>query len=294
METEILDAEIIEASSELVLTYESLVIESNIKTLSEQVDKMIAPFLEGNIVVDTKEDEDAAKAILADLNKAKVAIDTKRKEEVKKLSQPITVMDTELKGIVSKMADAYRTCKDVLDAKVNALKVARREELATEYLGIVGEDVAKLIPYCIVENPSWCTRSYGDKKAETELFAKAESILADMKTLGDMELEYRSEVIAHYTNTLDIRAAIDKDRLLKEQKAEAGRKAKEAQEAFKLKPAPVEPAPAAETAPVIEQAPDLKRSDYAIYLTGATHFEAVEIAKYAKEHTKATVELKGK
>ena len=276
-------------SKELVVTYKPLVIESNIEGLSKHVDEIIKPFLENEIDVSTKEDEQQAKAVLADLKKYGDEIDRRRKEECKKLSEPIAEIDSELKGIVLKISDAYRKCKNVIDEKVDTLKLARREELTKEYLGIVGEEVFKLIPYCVIENPSWCTRSYGEKKAEKELFEKAEKVLGDMKTLEGMDFEYRSEVIACYTSTLDFQKAIAKDQQLKEQKKAADLKAQEAAAAFKLK----DPEPEPELVP-FEPAPDLAKSDYVIFLTGATIFEAKAVAKYAKNNTAATIELKEK
>lgn len=282
-------------SEELTVSCMPFVVESNIERLSNHIDAITRPFFTGEIDVSTPELEEAAKVTLSELNKVISSIDTRRKNEIARISAPITEIDNRCKEIITKAKAAYRKAKDALDEKVAAAEDERYAELKAEYEGIVGEQIVSSIPFDNIANKSWATKSYGMQKAKNELFERAQQIVSDMKVLADQALEYRAEVIAHYCRNVSLNAALAYERELKERKAQDEALAKEAEVAFKVEPKP-EPQPEVkpEPAPVQKLEVEHVLSDYVLILRDISVFDAQDIATYAQAKIGKKPELKNK
>lgn len=283
-------ASVIEPSKELQLSYKPLVITSNLKGLAAYVENITEPFLTGELDLSTPDLEKDARAALADLNKAVGVIDKRRVEVIKELKAPIEKVDREVKEIVSKGKEAYRLSKGKIDAKVAEDQETRKKELELEYIGIVGEEVARTLPYERIANPSWHTKSYGEIKAEKELFERAEKIVSDIKILNDHTLAHPESVMVHFLENLDLSRALAYDKELTELEKEAERQAEEVAEAFKLssKPEPIKESPS----PVVEQSEEVTLSDYTLILRSISVFDAKDIARYAEKISGKRPELK--
>lgn len=288
--TETAIASVVEPSKELELNYTPLVITSNLDGLRAYVENITEPFINGDIDISTPELEKEARAILSELNKEIKAIDERRKTGIAEISAPIKEIENELKEIVKTGNDAYRQCKDALDAKVAADSKARRDALEIEYIGIVGEDVARSVPYDKMANPKWHTKTHGEIKSQNELFEKAEKIVSDIKVLNNQTLAHPEKVMARFLDTLDLSNALAFDAELTEQEQAEKERAEEAAKAFKLQQKETKPEPKPE--PIVTQSEDVELSDYTITIKGISIFDAKEIARYIADKTGVRPELK--
>lgn len=278
-------ASVVEPSSELEITPNKIVITTNLEGVEKHITELLKPFEEGEIDVSTKELETYARVVLADLNKIKEDIATKRKARFKEINQPITEIEDKVKALEARIEAAYRKSKNVIDEKIALLRKERAEELRQGYEGSVGDDIASRIPFDKIANTSWFAPSYGATKALNELAEKCEQIIREMKVIDKAQLVNRNEVIAHYCQNVNLTAALEYDNELTEKKCEADRIAAEAAEAFKMQghqatlKAAEEPKPKHTPA-----AKDVEHSmgTFVLTMENVALLDAVEVARYAE------------
>lgn len=280
--------EIIKANSELIVNYTPPVIESNLPELKEYIAQELEPFKGVELDISDKDKIKEAKAVYADLNKLKEKVKKRRIELTKEYKKPLTTIEAGLKEIEQDLESAYREGKSQLDAVALKEQEARRAEMMLDYEGIVG-DIAELIAFEAIENPSWCKSSYGKVKADKELEEKANSLLEEIASLKSSNLEYEAEALAVYYSTAQISDALNENKRLVE-KAERLKELKQREtKVFGIEtPTFVEVAPpsAPQAATVHETA------NYEVVLMGVTVFDAKEVARSAEAITGKKVTLR--
>ncbi len=232
---EIIEAEIIPEDT-IEVTYTPATIESNLDALEARVDEIIAPYIGAKFDITDSEQVKLARGIMADLNKDKNAIDTRRKEIKKIYSEPLKAFETRVNQITHKISEARDAIKVQVDQADKAFRDYRYNVLLTEYEGCVG-DVANVIPFEAVLDTKWLGRSISEKKACELLQDKAINALNGFKTLQEQELHHKEEVMHRYAQTLDLMGALEFEVQLNARDAELA-KFQEAQEAVGLAQAP--------------------------------------------------------
>lgn len=215
---EIIEAEIIPEDT-IEVTYTPATIESNLDALEVRVDEIIAPYIDAKFDITDSEQVKLARGIMADLNKDKNAIDTRRKEIKKIYSEPLKAFETRVNQITHKISEARDAIKVQVDQADKAFRDYRYNVLLTEYEGCVG-DVANVIPFEAVLDTKWLGRSIGEKKACDLLQEKAIEALNGFKTLQEQELRHKEEVLHHYAQTLDLMGSLELEAQLNAKDAE--------------------------------------------------------------------------
>lgn len=229
-------ASVVEPSSELMVDYKPPVIISNVEGLRAWVAGQIAPFQGSTLDVSTKELMAEARKSLAELNGMGKSVDRERIDRVKTMKAPIDEFDASLKTVVAEIDTAYRGCKDQLDKAVDEIRKKKAAELAEEYAGIVGDEIAELIPYDRIEDKTWTAPTTTSKKASDALFDRAQGLVKDVQALASAKLDHRAQVVSMYYRTLDLRASLAEDAEITRREVEAAEQAKRTQEAFRVPP----------------------------------------------------------
>lgn len=280
-----MQASIVEPSTELELQYKPIVITTNIDGVKAKVLDIIEPFSDG-VDVSTDELRKQASNALAGLNKIKEKIKRTRIDKFKEIKEPITAEEQRVMALERMIAETYATCKAQIDAAMEAKKQERYADLMAEYEGVVGPDIAKVIPFDKIINPSLCNISYGRKKAEDELSDIAIKTVKEIKQLHDMQdkIDNFPQVLTHYYKNLDLQEALAEDGRINNQKAEQARLIAESEAALKVEKTYTPPTPSPEPIPTPQQIAmiiddDAEKDTYVFVVDGISLDHAKEIGK---------------
>lgn len=160
-----------------------------------------------------------AKADRASLNKLKKALNDERIRMEKEYMIPFTEFKSRINEIISiidkPIAAIDTQIKDYEEKQKNEKEVAIRQYMSSYVLPYD-------IPINMIWNPKWLLSTISLKAAYAEVDAKVEQVAEDLETLEALE-EYQAEAIRWYSETLDLRGALNYIRQLKDQKAAAER-----------------------------------------------------------------------
>lgn len=215
---EAVEAEIIPADT-IEVAYTPAVIDSNLDALEARVDEIIAPYIGAKFDITDGEQVKLARGIMADLNKDKNAIDTRRKEIKKLYSEPLKAFEARVNQITFKINEAREAIKVQVDEADKAFRDHRYNVLLAEYEGCVGK-VANVIPFEAVLDSKWLNRSVSESKACASLQDKAINALDGFKALQEQALNHKDEVLNHYAKTLDLMGALELEAQLNARDAE--------------------------------------------------------------------------
>lgn len=197
----------------------------------------------------------SAKADVADLRRlAKAASDYRiqiKKEHEAKIADTINQL--------KELTDIFNGAAEKIDVQVKAFaeqeKQAKREEIFAYWTEHVGDlDTLVSITHQQIWDDKWLNKGTAMETIKETIDSKLNDIHESLDTIRGMQVRYENEMISEYLQTLDLKKAIQKRKMLEEQEARmAEMKAK--QEAAKQQmmqqmaqqkpaPAPVAPAPA--------------------------------------------------
>lgn len=166
-----------------------------------------------------KEARDSAQAANRDLK----AIGEARKNLKAEWSAPITKLEGKLKTAIKPLEDIQAAYKARQMQAEDEEKAAKAQELREYYedlapflaLPLEGQNKA-LVPYERIADPKWGNRTASIKTCKEEIDAAVERIASNQKMLEGMGLKHCGEAMTEYWRTLDLEAAISKERELTE------------------------------------------------------------------------------
>lgn len=180
-----------------------------------------------NLVV-TEDTIREGKADRAALNKLKEAIETRRKEYKKEWNAPLAAFETKVKELVALIDEPI----SAIDAQVKAFEEQRRQEKQLEineaYAANVPESLQDIIPLAAIQSDKWLNATTTMKAVLKEIEERVKRTEADMMVLDTVEEEYKAAVRETYIRTLDIAAAMERKKAL-QAAAEAFRQREEAE-----------------------------------------------------------------
>lgn len=152
----------------------------------------------------------------AKLNKLKTAIDTRRKEIKKEWNAPFVEFETKVKELISLIDQPI----NAIDAQLIEYETKRKNEKSEEIVKIyeksVPEELRDIIPLGKIFSPQWLNSAVTIKKIEKELAVIFKRVNADMMVLDTVEDEYKAAVRETYIRTLDIEKAMNQRKSLQE------------------------------------------------------------------------------
>lgn len=177
----------------------------------------------------------------AKLNKLKMAIDTRRKEIKKEWNAPFAAFESKVKELISLIDQPINAIDAQLMEYEKVRQEEKRQEVTALYEESVPEALKEIIPLEKIFSPQWLNATMKIKKVEEELESIVKRTNADMMVLDTVEDEYKAAVRETYIRTLDIEKAMNQRKSLQE-----------ASEAFRQREqsaADMQPTPQAETPP---------------------------------------------
>ena len=246
-------------------------IEWNYEELKAELAKATADY---KGLVYTPETIGDAKKDKARLNTLKKALNDARIRKEREYMEPFTAFKAQVNELIKLIDEPLAA----IDGQVKAYEEQRKQEKAAAIKAMIAEkhfpDGYNLKP---VINPRWLNATYKESQISAELDAALERITADTATLNSLP-EFSFEAVEVYKQTLDISAAINEARRLKDikdrkeaaekaraeaearRKAEAEERARKESEKAQATPAIIQPAPeefpeAPETVKAPEPAP---------------------------------------
>lgn len=216
--TEVIEvqAEIIEPTDALEVTYTQAIIKDNLAAIEAYVDEQLKPYL--GAVIDPNDEgqiKEARKA-MADLNKLKDPIDDERKRIKRDYEAPMKAFEGRVKGITGKIEDARAAIKEQVDAADQAFRAHRLAVLLEDYEGCAGV-IANVIPFDTIINGEneWLRRSTPEHRACSLLEDKISAAVEGYEALKSKQLVHRDECVQCFCQTLDLAAALKlEDKLL--------------------------------------------------------------------------------
>lgn len=217
-------------------------VEWNYEELKAELTKATADY---KGLVYTAETIGDAKKDKAKLNALKKALNDARIRKEREYMEPFTVFKAQV-GELVKLIDEPLAA---IDGQVKAYEEQRRQEKAAAIKALISgknfPDGYNLRP---VMNPRWLNATYKESQISAELDAALERIKADTATLNSLP-EFSFEAVEVYKQTLDVSAALNEARRLKDIKdrkeaaekarAEAEARRREAQQPERIQVTPV-------------------------------------------------------
>lgn len=220
--TEVIEvqAEIIEPTNELEVTYTQAIIKDNLAAIEAYVDEQLAPYV--GAVIDPNDEgqiKEARKA-MADLNKLKDPIDDERKRIKREYEAPMKAFEGRVKGITGKIEDARAAIKGQVDTADEAFKASRRALLEDEFAGCTGP-LEGLLSFERILDSTWLNRSTPETKALNGMQDAVVDAIEKYETLAASGLRHKDECVKAFCETLDLTRALALDGQLAEKEREA-------------------------------------------------------------------------
>lgn len=220
--TEVIEvqAEVIEPTDALEVTYTQAIIKDNLAAIEAYVDEQIKPYL--GAVIDPSDDgqiKEARKA-MADLNKLKDPIDKERKRIKSEYEAPMKAFEGRVKGITGKIDTARTDIKKQVDDADETFRASRRAVLEAEFAGCTGP-LEGLLSFERILDSTWLNRSTPESKALKGIQDAVVDAIGKYETLVSSGLRHKDECVKLFCETLDLKKALALDGQLAEQEREA-------------------------------------------------------------------------
>lgn len=212
-------------------------------------------------VVYTEDSMKEAKAVRADLNKLKKAIDDRRKMVKKIINEPYRIFEEELKEILAFIQEPV----DLIDQQVKAFEDQQREEKKSSIRAAYDEaigDLAGVLPFERVFDSRYLNQTYKLATAQADIKAKIEKVRTDLETIDSLDSKYKLNAKDVYIKTFDLSKALAENKRLSdlEEKLEAEKRRKAEEEAERKRLAEERRKEAEERARLVEEQSNAQES----------------------------------
>jgi hypothetical protein len=215
----------------------------------------------------------SAKADVADLRRlAKAASDYRiqiKKEHEAKIADTINQL--------KELTDIFNGAAEKIDVQVKAFaeheKQAKREEIFAYWTEHVGDlDNLVSITHPNIWDEKWLNKGTSMDTIKETIDGKLAEIRDSLDTIRGMQVRHESEMIAEYLQTLDLKKAIQKRKMLEEQEARMAeiqaKKEAEKQKMQQTTPAPIQ-TPVSPVPQPVKQEEEISVIDLRIYVTAS-------------------------
>lgn len=201
---------------ELQIQHQELApIQANLEQIKGYVQGVVAKYQNATY---TDEQMKLAKADRADLKRLKEDIDTKRKQVKSAWNAPYLEFESQIKAITALIDEPVALIDGQIKDWEERRKKARYNALETVFNK--WNPFGPLLEFEKVVDEEMLKMSTTDSKATTLLTRKLEKITGEMAQLESvLDPAFRTECVAHYTQTLNLAEAILHEKNLKAQKA---------------------------------------------------------------------------
>lgn len=180
---------------------------SNAKELAEKIRKELKTFTVERYL----DNPGAAKADKVILTKVKDTISDKRKEVIAKWNEPLNAFLDEMKGLEKDVSNAYDGLNDIVKQAEKAEKEKKRKEIEI-YWHTLGVSIVTLDR---IFNPKWLNKTFSMNDVMKEVEKKVEKIMNDFSVINLNKDEDTEILRSIYLETLDLNAALEKNKQLK-------------------------------------------------------------------------------
>lgn len=246
-------AEIVEPTG-LVITQmqPGLAVEANFEALQAHIEQLVADYRDIEVKPEYLQQ---AKKDRAYLNSVSKALNDRRKEVKAAYMRPVIEFENQVKVLDAPIREASIAIDQQVKAIEEQERLEKRGRLQSHYNDFAGA-LADAVPFEKVEQVAWLNKSYSLMQAFSDIEGMVERIVADEKTLSELELSHPTEAKAEYFATLDLSKAIARSKAIDAQIAraeelEARKAAYAAEQAAPKAETPVCEAPAVDTPPVV-------------------------------------------
>lgn len=180
---------------------------SNAKELAEKIRNELKRFTVERYL----DNPGMAKSDKAILTKVKEAIADKRKEVSAKWNEPLNVFLDEMKNLEKDVSNAYDGLNDIVKQAENAEKEKKRKEIENYWhtLGITVVTLDRIF------NSKWLNKTFSMNDIMQEVEEKVEKIMNELSTINLIKDEDTEILRSFYLETLDLNAALEKNKQLK-------------------------------------------------------------------------------
>lgn len=207
MEEILVEAEIVEETTDLEVTVATPEISDNLAALSAHVDEALEPYVGWVVDVSDRKRIAEAKKVLAQLPKLKKRIDAERIRVKKAYTAPLEAWEKRVHEVTNRIETVYREVKGQIDAAEQASRDARREHLIEVYEEFAPA-LVPMVPFERFEDRKWMRISMNEKAAEAELCDRVAKIARDWDVLKASNLRCPQESEVEFFRTLDLQAAL--------------------------------------------------------------------------------------
>lgn len=203
------------------------------KTLQENLKKYKGlKFTEENIA--------DGKSVKADLNKLKTALDTSRKDVKKDWNKNLDTFESKMKELIALVDEPIKAIDEQLKFYEEERIKEKNKECKSLFAELAEENnLDEFIAYDQVENPRWENKTFTVEKVKEEMQSIMDKVNQGIKTISEMDSRWNYELLDVYKRTLSLEAVIqEQSRLdnLEKMKAQAeAEKARRAEELEKAK-----------------------------------------------------------
>lgn len=189
--------------------------EANFDELRARVDKLVADYAE---LVVTPDYEKQAKRDRAYLNGLKKELDTERLRVEREYMAPLVEFRDKVKELTAPITEASAR----IDQQVKAFEAKRlndKLDASRTFWSEYAPVIADAVPFELVmelHGSKWKNASVTDKHIEEQLTELVATIVRDEQMLTDLNLPYVDEAKATYFGTLDMAAAVARNKELVE------------------------------------------------------------------------------
>lgn len=208
--SEVLEAEIIEETTDLDVTFDEVTISDNLTALSAYVEQAIEPYIGWQVDITDKKRITEAKKVIAELPKLKKKIDAERIRVKKAYMAPFDAWEKRVKAVTDMIENAYRGVKDQIDGAEQAARDRRRDRLEEVYEEFAPA-LVPMVPFENVLEKEWLRLSMNDKRAEDQMCEKVAKLAKDWEALKSSKLRCPKDTEIEFFRTLDLQAALDYD-----------------------------------------------------------------------------------
>lgn len=180
---------------------------SNAKELAEKIRNELKTFTVERYL----DNPESAKSDKAILTKVKETISDKRKEVSAKWNEPLNAFLDEMKSLEKDVSNAYDGLNDIVKQAEKAEKEKKRKEIET-YWHTLGVSIVTLDR---IFNPKWLNKTFSMNDVMKEVEQKVEKIMNDLATINLNKDEDTEILRSIYLETLDLNAALEKNKQLK-------------------------------------------------------------------------------
>lgn len=227
----------------------------------DELDALITPKLSDYEGADwsgaTEEDETTLRNLRAEMNGYAAFIDSTRKDCKRGYQGAFGGFEDRMKSMHDRFKCTAGDIGQTLDGFAGARRAKREHGLRATYHEYAAL-LEALVPYELIEDPTWYRKGVSDAAAEKKLYERIDSVAADLDTFDALDIPHKEEARLTFLKTLDLsKARAESERLVAEEEAAEAEKQRvrevmervqenrsAAQEPVAADVAPVEPEPA--------------------------------------------------